>query len=216
MHILSIGNVAFMAFGQPVSWIEIFGVITGFLSVLYAARENIWTWSTGLLNALAFGIIFWQVQLYADVALQVFYVVVTFYGWYTWLHPKTKETTNSVGQLKVTGFTNKQRLIAVGGLLVATAIAGTLFKAVPDWFTTLFPKPTAFPYWDSYVLVGSVVAFILLSKKLKENWLLYLSCDLISIVLYSIQGIYLVAFEYVFFAGLCSYGLPRWYKGGTK
>lgn len=64
---------------------EVFGFITGALSVYLTVKENIWLWPTGIANNLFFAILFWHTRLYADFALQVVYVVLSLLGWYWWL-----------------------------------------------------------------------------------------------------------------------------------
>ena len=84
MAFFDINNIAFEITGYQVSYLEMIGTSFGLLSVYFASRANILTWTTGIINELFLFILFFQVQLYADMFLQVYFFVVTLYGWYNW------------------------------------------------------------------------------------------------------------------------------------
>ena len=68
----------------PLSLIEFLGTLTGLISVWLASRGNILTWPTGLLNVIAFFALFYQVRLYSDMVLQVYFFGMSIYGWWFW------------------------------------------------------------------------------------------------------------------------------------
>ena len=84
MTLFDINNIACEIIGYQISYVELIGTLFGFISVYLATKTNILTWATGIINELFLFILFFQVQLYADMFLQVFFFVVTLYGWYNW------------------------------------------------------------------------------------------------------------------------------------
>ena len=66
-------------------WLEITAVVFGIVSVYLNARQNPWGWGTGLVNVGLYTLIFWQGKLYALMGLQVFFAIISIYGWYQWL-----------------------------------------------------------------------------------------------------------------------------------
>jgi nicotinamide mononucleotide transporter len=70
----------------------------------------------------------------------------------------------------------------------------------------------AYPFADSFVMVGSILATILLARKQLENWYLWIIVDVVSVFVYLLKGIYFLSLEYVIFLGLASFGLYRWKK----
>src|SRR5215510_11892228 len=66
--------------------IEWIAATAGAVSVYLSARENIWTWPTAILNVALYLFIFYESGLYSDMGLQVVYLVLSIYGWYSWLH----------------------------------------------------------------------------------------------------------------------------------
>lgn len=69
---------------HPVSWIEIIGFVTGAACVYGVARQKLWNWPVGILNNIAFIILFLGAGLYGDTVLQVVFAIVGAYGWFNW------------------------------------------------------------------------------------------------------------------------------------
>ena len=106
MNFFEIKNIAFQIWDYPISFVELIGTLFGLASVYFASRANILTWGTGIVNEVFLFILFFQVQLYADMFLQVYFFIVTIYGWYNW---KTNTAEKMVSEIN---FRNKLLLAA--------------------------------------------------------------------------------------------------------
>ena len=84
MTFFDINNTVFTILDYPISYVELIGTLFGFISVYLATKANILTWGTGIVNELFLFMMFFQIQLYADMFLQVYFFVVTLFGWYNW------------------------------------------------------------------------------------------------------------------------------------
>ncbi|SDC33804.1 nicotinamide riboside transporter PnuC [Williamwhitmania taraxaci] len=199
-----IENIAFEILSYPISYVELIGTLFGLISVYFATRANILTWATGIVNEGFLFILFFQVQLYADMFLQVYFFAVTLYGWYQW-NAKTSEN-----KIFETSFKNKIFLAAI--ILLGTLLSGIFFTNIHLYLPTYFKIQAAYPFTDSFVMVTSIVATILLAKKRVENWYLWIAVDLVCIVLYFKKGIYFLSLEYFIFLWFASYGLYHWRK----
>src|SRR5690349_24874971 len=93
MNFFDIKNTAFEIIGYQISYVELIGTLFGFISVYFASKANILTWSTGIINELFLFILFFQIQLYADMFLQLYFFAVTIYGWRKW---KINNTPKSI------------------------------------------------------------------------------------------------------------------------
>ena len=82
MHFFDIENIVLQFLGYPVSYVELIGTLFGLASVYFASRANILTWGTGIVNEVFLFLLFFQIQLYADMFLQIYFFVVTLFGWY--------------------------------------------------------------------------------------------------------------------------------------
>jgi nicotinamide mononucleotide transporter len=187
---------AVTAFGAPVSVVEVIGFVTGALCVYGVARQSIWNWGVGLVNNAAFGLLFYGVGLYADMALQGVFAAIAVYGWWTWARGRTGS-----GDLPVRRATR----VEVGGLAVA-AVLGTVAVALLLRHGT----DSAVPVWDSLVLTLSLVATYGQAEKILSSWYVWIAVDLISVPLYLSRGLVLTAVLYVGFTALCVMGLVGW------
>jgi nicotinamide mononucleotide transporter PnuC len=131
-QIFSTTTIAFSILQYDVSYIELIGTIAGLLSVWWATRNNIFTWYIGFVNVLAFLLIFFQVQLYADVLLQVFYLFATAYGLWKWNAQTQQE------ELSITHIGKRGMLIT----LVSTILLFFIFFAFTNHTAYSFCKPT--------------------------------------------------------------------------
>lgn len=204
MSFFDINNIAFEVLSYPLSYIELIGTAFGLLSVYLASRAHIWTWPTGIVNEFAFFWLFYQVQLYADMLLQVYFLVVTLYGWYYWSQQEVLEKVNTLGFRSL-------RVYAVV-LIVGSLLLGWIISDIHHLLPTYFPEPAAYPYPDAFTTVASILATILLSRKQIESWYLWIAVDLVSIVLYTLKGIHVVAIEYFVFLLICIFGYLNWRK----
>jgi len=177
---------------------EIIGTIFGLLCVYLTVKQKVLSWPIGIISTVAFGILFWQIKLYADMGEQVFYLVTGFYGWYLWKHGGEKKT-----ELKVSLLKNYQRILSVLGIITASWLVGYLLKNYTD---------ASLPYLDATTTVMSFAAQILLMKKKFENWILWIIIDVMALGIYAYKGVYLTTGLYALFLGLASSGCYSWWK----
>jgi nicotinamide mononucleotide transporter len=204
MQFFQINNIAFEILGYPVSFVELIGTFFGLISVYYASRANILTWSIGIVNEVFLFILFYQVQLYADMFLQVYFLIVTLYGWYNW---NTKSIDNRISET-----TNKSKIFLLLVIILCSLISGYIFTNIHLYLPTYFKIKAAYPFINSFVMISSIIATILLAKKKIENWYLWIAIDVICVILYYKKGVYFLSIEYFIFLGLASYGLYNWKK----
>ena len=76
--------------------IELLGAILGISYIFFSIRQHIFTWPTGLITSARYVYIFFQAKLYADMGLQVYYVLISIYGWYFWLKGKRPASSKKV------------------------------------------------------------------------------------------------------------------------
>ncbi len=106
---ISLVHIPIGAGGYDLSWIEAVGTIAGLLCIGLASLEKISNYFFGLINVTLFGIIFFQILLYASLLLQVFFFAANIYGWYAW----SRQTSQNEAELK-----NSLVAIAEGAKLV--------------------------------------------------------------------------------------------------
>ena len=176
--------------------LELVAAITGAISVWLSVRQNIWSWPTAIVNVLLYALVFQQAKLYADMGLQVVYAVLSVYGWYEWLFGGEGRT-----RLRVTRTTPR---LAVGLALISaagSALLGTLLHRTTD---------AALPFMDSFLSSTSLVAQWMMTRKLLENWLVWIAVDVLYVGMFLFKGLYLTAGLYAVFLGLAVRGYLDW------
>ncbi|WP_143304844.1 nicotinamide riboside transporter PnuC [Chitinophaga vietnamensis] len=201
----SINHHFFTALGYTVSYVEFIGTLTGLLCVWLAARDHILTWPVGLINVSCFFILFWQLQLYADMFLQVYFFATGVYGWIFWYRKKPEHEP-------VYALSRRQRQWLGMMALVLSALTGWIISQLHIWWPRTFERPAAYPYTDSLVAVLSVIANILLAKRIWENWLLWVTVDAVATVIYFQKGVKFLGMEYFILFIIAMMGLIHWIK----
>ncbi len=181
------------------------GTISGLICVWLASRQNILTWPTGIINIFCLFLIFYQVQLYADMFLQIYFFVVSMYGWYTWKYHKSEHQPVRQVRLSV-------QLIYITSILLVTLVTGFFMKDIHLRIPEYFKQPTAFPYLDSFIAIGSIVANILMARRVVENWILWIIIDVVAVYVYLQKGIIFIALLYGIYCIIAWSGYLRWKK----
>lgn len=211
MDFFNIDNTFFTALGYPMSYLEFFGTIAGAIAVWLSARGNIWSWPIGIINVTLFFFLFFQVQLYPDMFLQVFFFITNLVGWWRWSHPASMEE-NQKKELKVSFMPFRWLLLFVLVGIVGTILLGTFSQNLHTLFPTVFSLPSAFPFADSFVTVMSIVATYLMVQKKAECWLVWLVVDAVATYMYFMKGIKFVGIEYLLFCFIATYGFYGWWR----
>jgi nicotinamide mononucleotide transporter len=176
---------------------EILGFLTGAVNVWLLARQNIWNWPVGLANNAFYVAVFVAAGLYGDAGLQLVYITLGIYGWWTWAHPEGR------AELSVTRTARKTWIWLTPATVVAAI--GLAF------FLRHFTDSTV-PGWDGFTTALSLAAIYGQTKKYLESWWIWIAADLIYIPLYIYKHLWLTSGLYFVFFLLCVMGLREWSK----
>jgi len=186
-------------------YFEIIAAALGFVAIFLQIRQNVWYWLVSIVMVSMYIYIYIDARLYADMSLQVYYLVISFYGWYAWLFGKKVNDHNSALPVSATA----QRLRWVLGI-----ISVVLFFFI-GWFLSYFTN-SDLPYWDSFTTSLSFVATWMLARKKIENWLIWVVVDAVSAVIYVYKELYPTAVLFLFLTALAVVGYRQWQKDLVK
>jgi nicotinamide mononucleotide transporter len=164
-------------------------------SIFLAGRNSIHMWWTTIVGCVLFAYVFFVAKLYADVTLQIFFIVTGVMGWWRWLHG------HQGAELPVRD--SRPSLIA------ASAAAGGVVALIYGWLLHRFTDAYA-PFVDSIVLAFSVLGQLLLIERRVESWWCWLLVNTIAVPLYAIRGLHLTAILYAAFWVNAVVSLMRW------
>lgn len=182
--------------------LEISANILNLLGVYLAAKNNSWTWPVGIVGCGLYGFMFFDVKLYADVTLQVFYVMTSFYGWHLWKRGGQNDQELPITRVGHLAFF-KMSFVAVA----VTYLYGTLLSKTTD---------ASYPFIDSLILSFSVVGQLLMMKKKMECWPVWILVNTLSIPLFISKGLYLTAGVYAIFWVNGVWGHFQWKNLGKE
>lgn len=165
-------------------------------SVTLARRNSVHTWWTGMVAVTLFAVFFFGLKLYADVVLQGFFFGTCVYGWWAWSRGGADGS-----ELPISALTPRQRLLALGAIAAAVLFFGTVFSQFTD---------AALPYPDSFILGGSVVAQLLMMRRVRDHWPIWIAVDVVAVVVYGAKGAFLTAGVYAVLLLLCIQGIAEW------
>ena len=186
---------------QQQSLYEVIAVITGLLCVYLAAKNNIWNWPFAIISVGIYIFIFFDSHLYADMGLQFYFMVMNIYGWYYWSNKPSTEK-----KIPVIVITRKEVGLSIIAVIVFTIFLGSVLK-----YTS-----ASFPYLDSFCAACSLVAQVLLARKVLENWLIWVFVDVIYVGVYIFKGLHLTAIMYAIYVGIALMGYIDWKKEYKK
>ncbi len=178
------------------SVLELIAAIIGAGSVYLSARQNIWSWPTAIVNVALYAVVFYRVQLYAEMGLQVIFGVLSVYGWYQWLHGGENRT-----ELRVTRTGRPLGAVLAGIALTGGLTLGLLLQAMTN---------ASLPILDSFLASTSLVAQWMMTRKKVENWLVWIFVDVLYVGMFHSKGLYITAVLYAVFLVLAIRGYLDW------
>ena len=178
--------------------LQIVGTLLGLLYLWLEYKANIWVWIVGAIMPLVHGLLYLTSGIYADAAMQLYYVAAGIYGLVVWRRAPRRSGDGVIKHTPRDWYLN---------LVVAYAF----FHAELYIFLVEFTDSTV-PFFDSMSTSLCMVAMWMLSRKLVEQWLVWLVVDMISVGLYIYKGIPITAGLYTLYCALAVAGYLRWRK----
>jgi nicotinamide mononucleotide transporter len=216
IHLFSINTIFFTVFDYPMSYIEFFGTIFNIWCVWLTAKGKVSSWPVGMVGIVLYFFLFYQIRLYSDLTEQIYFFILSIFGWWMWLHPKTKKEAGNDNNLKVSHNTFRVSINYSIIIILGTMVMGYLMGNIHIYLPKYFPEQASYPYLDAFTTVMSFAATILLVKKKIESWFLWILVDIIGIGLYYAKGVKFISLEYVLFLILATKGLYNWIKEYSK
>jgi len=197
-----------------ISWlseniIEIFGAVTGIAYVFLEIRRNILLWPLGILTSAVYIYVFGRNGFYSNMALQVYYLVISIYGWILWHGARRMghgEEQDKTGQTKevASDVMRIGKWTALGCLVTTVVLWSGLWFALDRWTDSPVPQ------WDALITSLSVVATWMLTKKYLEQWYVWIVADAIAVIVYAATGLYATAILFAVYTVMAVIGVWAW------
>lgn len=181
---------------ETLTVIEWIAAALGVINIGLLIFRSVWNYPFGIAMVALYVFVFLEKRLYAESALQVFFILAQLWGWYLWVKIGGEDDRVPVRWL--------DNLSRTAWLLVTAALSINL-----GWALHSFTN-AAMPYADAGIAGASVAAQILLAYRRIENWLLWIAIDVAAVLLYIDRGLYPTAGLYGGFLVLSLIGLKEW------
>lgn len=186
------------------NYIELLGAILGIAYIFFSIRQSILTWPVGLLTSVLYVWVFFVSKLYADMGLQLYYVLISIYGWYEWSHGNQ---SNKDGELKISRLTVRLGI----SLLIVNAF---LFLVIWHILNNYTDSPV--PLADALATSLSIVATWMLARKILEQWLVWIFVDAFSIGLFFYKDLMPTVVLFAVYTIMAVAGYVEWKKEFTS
>ena len=187
---------------QTMSPWEAMAVVFAIAYLLLAVRENVWCWLFAFLSTAIFTVLFWDVSLLMESALNVYYMAMAVFGWYQWTRGGVADDSEAHG-LEIRPLSGRQHGLIIVSIALLTVVSGYLLSEHSD---------AAWPYVDSFTTWASVITTYLVARKYLQNWLYWIVIDAVSVPLYIDRGLKLTALLFVIYIIIAVAGYRSWQK----
>ncbi len=188
----------FIADVQHLNRMEAVSAITQIASVWYAKKNNVLVYPTGIIGVVLASYICFATQLYADAGLNIYYFVMSVYGWYNWVQKK-----NNVYEYPINWCSKKEM-----GVGIIFFVAGWI---ILYWLLKNFTNSNV-PMLDSFVSASAVTGMWWMAKRKIENWIAWIVSDVVAIPLFFYKHLILFTVMYILFLVLALWGYFEWIK----
>ena len=180
--------------------LELFAVTMNILSVIYAKRNSILVYPTGLIGTGIFVYILYNFSLLGDMIINFYFVLMSIYGWYYWAQKKDGQTLNNVSRTSI----KEYYFILILGItsLLSIYLVYNFYDKWDSW--------TA--YVDTITTAIFFIAMYLMARRKVESWIFWIIGDLITIPLYFYKGLTISSIQYLIFLILAILGFISWKK----
>ncbi len=176
---------------------EIIAVVLSVAYVFLAARASIWCWPCAFVSTLIFSVLFFDVNLLQEAALNIYYLIMAIVGFYFWLNPKSENNE----QQPISQWPLKFHIYAIIIVSIIALLSGYLSDTVLQADS---------PYINGFTAWFAVFCTYLVARKVLENWIYWMIINPVSLFLFWEQQLYLTAALALLYFGMSVYGYYSW------
>jgi len=177
-------------------WLDITTTLLGLLYILFEYRASVWLWFVGFLMQALGIVLYYQKGLYADCGMEFYYLSMTVYGYWKWVHGSTEKK-----ELPITRFPRK---LIIPWIALILAVWGIIY-----WLLITFTNSNV-PAADSFTTALSIVGIWALAHKYLEQWFIWIAVDVVTCILYFYKDIPFKGGLYALYVVIAIFGYKKW------
>lgn len=183
------------------AYLEIIGTVIGLCYLYLEYRASVWLWVASICMPVVYIVVYYQAGLYADLGINVYYLIASLYGLVCWI--KGKDASSKTDSLPITHTPhNSWKYLAVISVALFIIIGFLL-----EYFTD-----STVPWADSFTTSLSIVAMWMLARKYVEQWIVWIVADIGCGCLYIYKELYFTGALYFLYAVIAMLGYRKWLR----
>jgi nicotinamide mononucleotide transporter len=186
-----------------IHWFELVAALLGVIGIFLQIKQNPAYWLVSIVMVSMYIWVYFDSGFYADMSLQVYYFVISIYGWIFWMFGKKSKINTNEAKLPVTKLSVKALLLSLFISLLLFAVIFYILKHFTD---------STVPLGDAFTTALSFVATWMLARKIIENWIFWIVVDVVSVGLYVHKGLFPTAVLFAFLSIMAVIGFFAWRK----
>lgn len=176
---------------------EWFAVIAAIAYLVLAVKKHIACWAAALISTAIYTVLYWDVTLYMESALNAYYLGMAIYGYWCWSEQKSHQAA------QITTWPWQNHLIAISVIMLTTGISG---------FTLSKSTDASVPYLDSFTTWAAVVTTYMVAKKVLENWIYWLIINGVAMIINIDRCLLLTTMLLGSYQIIAIFGFIAWWK----
>ena len=179
-------------------WMEIAAVVFAIIYLLLAVKQDVKCWFAAIISSILYFFIMYDAGLYMEAYLQIFYIMMAFYGLQQW-----RSVDTDARQFIVRTWDKRMHIKIITLIVIMTLISGFLLEKYTN---------AILPFIDGLTTWGAIVATYMVAKRLLENWIYWFVIDFISIFLFMSRGLFLTSGLFFIYLVIIYFGYMSWVK----
>ena len=179
------------------NWLEIIGTAIGLIYLYLEYRASAWLWVASILMPAVYLKVYYDAGLYADFAINIYYIIASVYGLFCWL----RRHGDSGNVAEITHTPKRLYLPLAGVCGVLLVIIGVVLSRFTD---------STVPWADAFTTALSIVALWMLSRKYLEQWLVWIVVDIGCTILYAYKALPFTSGLYLLYTLIAIAGYRKW------
>jgi len=197
----------------PLNPLDIVTTVLGLAYILFEYRASAWMWAVGFVMQSLGIVLYYQKGLYADCGMEFYYLTMTVYGFWKWVHPSPQPAPVENADAKASaplprreglGVSHFPRRLVLPWLAITGALWGTIY-----WLLVTFTDSTV-PLADSFTTALSLLGIWALAHKYLEQWFIWIAVDVVTCALYAYKGLPFKSGLYALYVVIAVLGFFRW------
>ena len=180
--------------------LEAIAFFFGIASVVYAKKENILVYPTGLVATVITVYLFYIDALFGDMMMNFYYSIMSIYGWWNWARVKQNKKVVRISRTNV-----REKQVGIIFFLLTMMVTYGVYR--------LYGSELDYTNYIDILTSGIFfTAMWYMANKKLENWTLWILADIITVPLYAYRGWGMLSLQYLIFTVLAIQGYLAWKK----